>query len=133
VASVLLDTHILIWWLIDPTRLTPPPWKMLRQLEQQGQPLAVSAISLWEAALLVQRGRIEVDAPLETWIGELETHPLLTVVPITARIAAESVLLDEAFPKDPADRLIVATARCHGLRLVTADERIRAWGKVPLA
>jgi PIN domain nuclease of toxin-antitoxin system len=54
------------------------------------------------------------------------------VLPITAAVAAESARLGRDFPKDPADRIIVATARCHGLRLVTADEHIRRWGKVPV-
>ena len=61
-----------------------------------------------------------------------QSDPLLAVLPITARIAAEGVQLDAGFHKDPADRIIVATARCHALRLATADDRIHRWGKVPL-
>jgi PIN domain nuclease of toxin-antitoxin system len=55
---------------------------------------------------------------------------LLTILPLTAKIAAESVRLGDDFPNDPADQIIVATARCHNLTLITADERIRKWGKV---
>jgi PIN domain nuclease of toxin-antitoxin system len=83
-------------------------------------------------ALLAARGRIAVSRPLDLWLSEVENDPLLEVFPLTARIAAESVQLGEDFHCDPADRIIVATARCHGLRLVTADERIRRWGKLPL-
>jgi PIN domain nuclease of toxin-antitoxin system len=132
VASVLLDTHILIWWLSDPRKLSREQSRLLNQLEQAGEPARISAITIWESAMLVHRGRIEVAASLDSWIGELESHPLLDILAITARIAAESVRLDDTFPKDPADRLIVATARCHGLTLITADENIRSWGKVPL-
>jgi len=64
------------------------------------------------------------------WLEEIESE--LVVLPITARIAAESVRLGDDFPKDPAGQLIAATARCHGLTLMTADERIRRWGRVPL-
>jgi PIN domain nuclease of toxin-antitoxin system len=79
-----------------------------------------------------RRGVLLEKAPWEVWLEQLENHPLLAVLPLTARIAAESVRLGEDFPKDPADQIIVATARCHSLRLVTADQRIRRWGKVPL-
>jgi len=130
--SVLLDTHILVWWLTDPSKVSKEQSVLLNQLERDGRPAAISAITMWEAAMLVHRGRIEVTSSLDSWIGELETHPLLDILPITARIAAESVRLDDTFPKDPADRLIVATARCHGLTLITADQHIRNWGKVPL-
>ena len=81
---------------------------------------------------MVEKGRLQVEGPLAAWIEALVQHPSLTVLPITARVAAESVQLGPDFHKDPADQIIVATARCHGLRLVTADERIRRWGKVPL-
>ncbi|MEK7405879.1 MAG: type II toxin-antitoxin system VapC family toxin [Acidobacteriota bacterium] len=94
--------------------------------------VALSAISLWELAKMFERGRLEIPAPLELWLEEVETHPLIKILPLTARIVAESIRLGRDFHNDPADQMIVATARCHGLRLVTADERIRRWGKVPL-
>ena len=130
--SVLLDTHILIWWRWDPRRLTKVQAVTLRELEQLGQPAGLSAITLWELAKLAERGRQESPLPLDIWLEEIEEHPFLSVLPLTARIAAESVRLGEGFPKDPADQIIVATARCHGLRLLTADEQIRRWGKVPV-
>jgi PIN domain nuclease of toxin-antitoxin system len=93
---------------------------------------AISGITLWEAAVLVEKGRLQIAGSLDLWLDEIQRHPLLTVLPITAAVAIESVRLGRDFPKDPADRLIVATARCHGLRLLTADENIRRWGKVPV-
>jgi len=67
---------------------------------------------------------------MQLWLNEVASHPLLKILPITAEIAAESVRLGDDFHRDPADQIIVATARCHDLTLVTADDRIRGWGKV---
>jgi PIN domain nuclease of toxin-antitoxin system len=132
VLSILLDTHILIWWRSDPQRLTKPQAAALAALESRSTPAGISAITLWELAKMIERGRAEITVPLDDWLAEIESHPLLTVLPLTGRIVAESVRLGNDFHRDPADQLIVATARCHGLKLVTADERIRRWGKVPL-
>jgi PIN domain nuclease of toxin-antitoxin system len=129
--TVLLDTHILIWWRLDSRRLSRNQIRLLQDLEKRGQPVAISAITLWEMAMLAARGRIGIGEPLGVWLEEIENHPLITVLPLTARIAAESVRLGPDFHNDPADQLIVATARLHGLHLMTADERIRVWGKVP--
>ncbi|HYL35317.1 MAG TPA: PIN domain-containing protein [Bryobacteraceae bacterium] len=71
-----------------------------------------------------------IESPLESWLGDVESHPLLAIFPITSSIAAESVRLGADMHRDPADQIIVATARCHGLTVLTADERIRKWGKV---
>ena len=130
--SILLDTHILMWWRCDPQRLTKPQAAALAALESRSTPAAISSITLWELAKMVERGRAEITVPLDDWLAEIESHPLLTVLPLTGRIVAESVRLGNDFQRDPADQIIVATARCHGLKLVTADERIRRWGKVPL-
>ena len=130
--SLLLDTHILIWWRTEPQRLTKPQTAALASLESRGDPAAISAITLWEMAKMIERGRAEITVPLDDWLAEIESHPLLMVLPLSARIVAESVRLGADFHRDPADQIIVATARCHGLKLLTADERIRRWGKVPL-
>ena len=131
--SLLVDTHILIWWQLDSRRLAREHAALLEEQERLGRPLGISAISLWEIAMMVARGRLEVSKPLDLWLEEMEASPLLVILPLTARVATESVRLGDDFQRDPADRIIVATARCHGLRLLTADERIRRWGKVPLA
>jgi PIN domain nuclease of toxin-antitoxin system len=130
--SVLLDTHILLWWRSDAGGLTPTQRRTLQELERKGSPVAISAITLWELANLVACGRRRITVPLDAWLEELENHPLIAVLPLTARVVADSVQLGADFHKDPADRIIVATARCHGLRLMTADQRIRRWGRVPL-
>ena len=131
-STVLLDTHILIWWRLDSKLLTRNQVRRLQYLEDRQQPVAVSAITLWEIAMLSARGRIAIAEPLEIWLAEIEGNPLIEVLPLTARVAAESVNLGRGFHNDPADQMIVATARLHGLPLMTADERIRRWGKVPI-
>jgi len=80
--------------------------------------------------MLRQRGRVGTKRSLDDMLDEMESHPLIRVVPLSRAIASESVRLGDDFHRDPADRIIVATARCHDLTLVTADDRIRNWGKV---
>src|SRR5206468_9101473 len=102
-------------------------------MEQRGEPAAISAITLREFAWMVAAGRLETTVSLDSWMDEIGTNPLLTIMPFTANVVAESVRLGEGFPRAPADQIIVATARCHGLRLMTAADQIRRWGKVALA
>jgi PIN domain nuclease of toxin-antitoxin system len=128
--SYLLDTHILFWWRMDFSRLSSAQAQILDELEERAEPAGLSAISLRELAQMIHRGRAIVEMELNAWLDSIESHPLLTILPLTAKIAAESVRLGDDVPNDPADQIIVATARCHNLTLITADERIRKWGKV---
>lgn len=128
----LLDTHVLVWWYVDDPALPPEFRRTLERLESVGQSAAVSAISLWEIAKLAERGRIALTVALDELLEQIELDPLFQVLPITGRIAAESTRLGPAFPRDPADQLIAATARCHGLKLMTADEQIRSSNVVAL-
>ena len=130
--SLLLDTHILVWWKTDPGRLTKAQAGALSDVEMGQAQASISAITLRELAKMAERHRLEIPLPLDMWLEEIEASPWLSVLPLTARIAAESVSLGEGVPNDPADQIIIATARCHGLQLVTSDERIRRWGKVPV-
>lgn len=130
--AILLDTHILVWWRLDSERLSRSQVRRLQDLETRQEPIAISAITLWEIAKLAARGRIEMAEPLDVWLEEIERHALIEILPLTARVAAESTRLGPDFHNDPADQMIVATARLHGLPLMTADVRIRKWGKVPL-
>lgn len=131
-SSVILDTHILVWWRANPERLSKAQVGILLEMEERREPAAISAITLREIAWMVASGKLGVSISLDAWMGEIESNPFLTIIPITPDIAAESVRLGPNFPRDPADQIIVATARCHGLRLITADSQIRRWGKVPV-
>jgi PIN domain nuclease of toxin-antitoxin system len=128
--SVLLDTHILIWWQFESSRLSRAQSHALLGLEKSGEQPFLSAISLREIASLLASGRVQVPIPGDAWLDEIESD--LIVLPITAKIAAESVRLGDEFPRDSADQIIAATARCHGLTLMTSNKRIRNWGRVPV-
>jgi len=132
VISYLLDTHILLWWRTELRRLSRMQAQVLEQLEEQGQPVGLSAVSLREFVMMLHRRRVDVEMSLDVWLDSIESHHFITILPLTTKIAAESVRLGDDFPRDPADQIIVATARCHGLTLITADERIRKWGRVNL-
>jgi PIN domain nuclease of toxin-antitoxin system len=85
---------------------------------------AISIISCWEVAKLVELGRLELRRPLEEWLALALRAPRLALLPLTPPIVVESTRLPGSFHRDPADQLIVATARMHGVRLLTADRRI---------
>ena len=128
--NLLLDTQALLWWLAGDGELTPAQAEALPRAESAGHPLGVPAIALWELARLVERGQIEARVSIDALFEEIESHPRLQILPITPRVALESTRLGRAFPRDPADQLIAATARVHGLRLVTKDREIRRSGVV---
>jgi PIN domain nuclease of toxin-antitoxin system len=128
--TCVLDTHILIWWWADDDRLPDAYVHQLEHAIADGRRVAVSGISLWEIAMLVARGRLHLAGAPDTFLQEIESHPMVTVIPITGRIAVESTRLGPSFPRDPADRIIGATARCHGIPLMTVDHGIRDSGVV---
>lgn len=124
---ILLDTHVLFWMANDSKRLSRRAREAIREARQeQGQHaagVAAATITVWELAWLAQNGRIAVTGSVESFVRELVARVILR--PVTAEIAALAVRLPERFPKDPADRLIAATAMVEGMALVTADMRIR--------
>jgi PIN domain nuclease of toxin-antitoxin system len=124
--TLAFDTHALIWWIAGDDRLSAPQIAALRRAEARGEPIGVPAICFWEMAKLVERGRLELNVPLDDVFDEIEDHPGIRVLELTPRVALESTRLGSGFHTDPADQMIAATARVHGLKLVTADERIRA-------
>lgn len=129
---LLLGTHILVWWMSGEGELSPRQREALSKAERAGELLSIAAVSLWELAVLGQRGRIVFQEGIDRFFAILETHPGLAVLPLTPGIALESTRLGGDFPADPADRLIAATARIRGLPLVTADRRIRRSKVVPV-
>lgn len=124
--NFLLDTHIWLWSLLDPDRLS----QTVRQaLADAGNELWLSPISLWELITLCERGRLALDTPPDRWIDDaLRAAPLIEA-PLTYRIARASCGV--ALPhRDPVDRLLVATAQALELTLVTADRRLHGSGTI---
>lgn len=119
----LLDTHILLWWHERPTRLSTEARRVISKAGARS-PLLVSEISLWEVATLVELQRVRLSMGLGTWLQRATAAPLVERVGITPEIAAEVAVLPASFHRDPADRLLVATARHLGATLVTDDARI---------
>lgn len=124
----LLDTHVWLWWLDDPKRLSEHAMTAIEEARTAGT-LAVSSISVWEAAMLVKKGRLALKVDVANLVSSCEQLSFLEFVPISSRIALESVRL-EPFHPDPADRFIVATAKSFGGTVVTKDERIRKFKAV---
>ena len=129
----LLDTHVVLWWLTDDRKLSKGHAKLLERSERSGTAVGLSALSLWEIAKLVERGRLELTQSLDESLEQLETSEFITILPLTGRVAIESTRLGARFHSDPIDQIIVATARCHGLTLLTVDERIIESGVVAVA
>lgn len=129
----LLDTHVVIWWLTDDRKLPRRHAKLIERSERSGTAVGLSAISLWEIAKLVERKRLELNQSVDDSLEQLETSAFVSILPLTGRVAVESTRLGARFHSDPIDQVIVATARCHGLTLLTVDERIIASGVVAVA
>jgi PIN domain nuclease of toxin-antitoxin system len=123
VAVILLDTHALVWAVADSKRLSKPAAAAIRKARATEEGLAIAAITLWELAALVARGRIQAYGTVEASVRLLIEGVI--VKPLTAEIAALATQFPEDYPRDPADRLIGATARAEGLALITRDEMIR--------
>ena len=127
---IVLDTHIWYWWAGDSHKLTRRHRELIENAVAVG--IGVSIISCWEIAKKVQIGKLELDRPVAEWLQFATANPAVQVLPLTQEIAVESCQLPGQFHHDPADELIVATARVHGLSLLTADAKILAYPHVSL-
>ena len=126
---ILLDTHYWIWLQFGTRqRLTADLLKAIDDAAKRGA-LLLSAISVWELGLLASKGRLDLDLPCEQWVQRALSTPGLSLAPLTPEIALASSFLPEPFHGDPADRIIVATARSLGARLVTRDSRILEYSR----
>ena len=120
---LLLDTHVWIWFMLADAELATGEQNTINRAAASGQ-LRIAAISVWEAALLASRGRVALGRPLAQWMTEAVSVSGLSIEPLLPQVAVEACSLPEAFHRDPADRLIVATARVTNATLMTRDRRI---------
>ncbi|MCX7015801.1 MAG: type II toxin-antitoxin system VapC family toxin [Candidatus Sumerlaeota bacterium] len=124
----LLDTHVWIWAMDNPETL---PAVVRRELLKPGNlPFALSVISVWEASRKESLGKLKLSSPIRHWFASAIREPFIQLLPLTVDIAHESNHLPGEFHRDPADQMIVATARLHRLTLITADERILPYAHV---
>jgi len=124
---IILDTHAWIWFADDPGRLSKPATRAIRSSRGVG----VAAISCWEIAVLVEKGRIKLDRNPLDWIEESLTQSKLTLFPLTPAVAVRAAQLGPAFPGDPGDRLIAATALVQSAQLVTKDQTLQEIAILP--
>ena len=122
----LLDTHIWIWYVADPSKLERAE---VDALDPNNCPF-ISDFSLWEVATLAELGRLDLGQTLGEWLLLAAKPGIVRILPFSVEIAVELSSLSERLHRDPADRAIVATARTHGLPVVTRDKRILSSGLV---
>ena len=125
----LLDTHTWIWWNMNPEKLSEKV-KMLIQDTDGYDELLLSAISPWEFSKLLEKNRIGISCNPEDWIKRAIDMPGLRLIPLSPILAYRSTVLPQPFHNDPADQIIVATAREENATILTKDERILAYAHV---
>lgn len=131
---ILLDTHALLWWASgDLQRLSPRALTaIVEEVERSARPgqppgLLVSAISCWEVAMLVQRGRLALSLEVERWLALVAAIPAVRLLPLEPGVAVAATRLPEPFHADPADRFLVAQARELAVPLLSADSKIQSY------
>jgi PIN domain nuclease of toxin-antitoxin system len=127
---IVLDTHALIWWVNGDKRLSPRARKSIEKEMRDDAQLLISAISAWEIAMLVARGRLALTMDIDDWLATVASIEGVAFVAVDSDLAVQSVRLPGSFHQDPADRMIVALARHYSAPLVTADEKILAYKHV---
>ena len=119
---IVLDTHVWVWWTIDPARLSETQRQEIARNEDDR--IGVSAFSCWEVAKLCEYGRLALPVELSEWFQAALQYPGISLLDLTPEIAIESTRLPGSFHRDPSDQIIVATARVHNCPLVTSDDKI---------
>ena len=127
---IVIDTHVLVWWVSDDKSLSATAAKAIKDTLDNGSEVVVSSISAWEISMLIEKGRLVLSMDVESWLDEVAQIDGVRFVPVDNEVGIKSTVLPGEFHKDPADRMIVATARKLAVPLVTADEKIRDYEHV---
>jgi PIN domain nuclease of toxin-antitoxin system len=126
---ILLDTHVVVWLAQTYSRISSRAQSAIKDAREKDRGLAVSGITLVEIARLAFRRQIHLTPDVETFLSEVERR--FIVLPITSKVAVQAFVLPASYPKDPADRIIGATALVEGLSLITSDAQIRRSNALP--
>jgi PIN domain nuclease of toxin-antitoxin system len=127
---IVLDTHVLLWWLSDPKRLSAAARRRIASATGERK-IAISSISILEIATLVRRERLRLAIEVDRWLAALRSLPELLIEPVTADIALAAGNFGLELPGDAADRIIAATAQALNATLISADDRLRAAAPTP--
>jgi PIN domain nuclease of toxin-antitoxin system len=122
--TILLDTHVWIWWLLGSSQLPTKERDGLDRLASRGA-LRLAAVSLWEAQMLHAKSRLTLNRPFDIWIRDAAAANVVQILPLDVEVVIALDGLPSSFHGDPADRLIVATSRAQKLPLATHDAAIR--------
>jgi len=125
---IIIDTHIWVWWVHGDPQLPPAYLAYIQANISQG--IGIAAISCWEVAKLVEYNRLVLPTPVADWLHQALAYPGIRLLELTPEIAVESTQLPGGFHRDPADQIIVATARIYDCPLITFDGRIRNYPHV---
>lgn len=125
-SKYLLDTHVWIWWHLNPGRLSPKVRRLIGEPDRY-QELLLSAISPWEFSKLLEKERLGISCDPESWLDSALEMPKLRLVPLSPQLAYRSTTLPPPFHGDPADQIIVATAREEQATILTKDAKILAY------
>lgn len=126
---IVLDTHAWVWWVTSDRRLSRKARAAIARAQPRGE-LWLSMISIWEVAKKVEKGQIVFDRPLDDWLESALAADGLQLADMTRSILVDSCRLPQPFHDDPADQIIVATARSHSATVVTKDARLRDYRHV---
>ena len=122
---ILLDTHVWFWSLTEPDRLSKRAYDLIERTPVDER--AIASISIWEFAMMAFKGRIQMKMGSEQWLKYATEKTGIQILELTPSIAIESCQLPGSFHADPADRIIVATARINGATLITKDKNILSY------
>ena len=119
---IVLDTHVWVWWILDTDELSEAQIHALA--DSEFDQIGISVTSCWEIAKLFEYGRLELPVGVSEWIDTALSYPKVTFLDLSPEIAIESTQLPGDFHRDPADQIIVATARIYGCSLASSDDKI---------
>ncbi|RKZ48969.1 MAG: VapC toxin family PIN domain ribonuclease [Gammaproteobacteria bacterium] len=121
---IVIDTHVLVWWVSGSDSLSDAADKIIKDTLNSNDEVIISSISAWEISMLIEKGRLVLSMDVESWFDEVSQIDGVHFMPVDNEISIKSTMLPGEFHKDPADRMIVATARKLAVPLITADEKI---------